>query len=59
MIGQFYLEYMGQERVPAAGGDVLALRLDGTLKTADPDPMTEFSDKLIPGHVYNVTIEEV
>ena len=59
MTGKFYLEYMGPERVPVAGGDVLSLRLDGALKQADPDPMDEFSDKLILGNIYQVTIEEV
>jgi hypothetical protein len=59
MTGTFFLEYMNHERVPAAGGDVLVLRLDGMLKTVDPDsPMEEIEASMAIGHRYKVTIEE-
>ena len=58
--GDFYLEYMGFERVPVAGGDVLAIRLDGKQPSVDPDsPMPLISETLVPGHQYHVIFEEI
>ena len=58
--GDFFLEYKGFERVPAAGGDVLVLRLDGKQPSVDPDsPMPLIDETLVQGHRYKVVFEAI
>jgi hypothetical protein len=58
--GEFYLDAIGHERLPAAGGDVVVIRLAGKTDFTEPDPeMLEMENTLVPSRHYRVTFEEV
>jgi len=58
MSAKTFLDYMGRERIPAAGGDVIVLRIAGVRSTTNNlSDMEKLVENLIPNREYTVEFD--